>query len=83
MEVTTLSTRGQIVIPERLRSEYAVGCSFVVTKVNDLLVLKPVVGLTIAEQKELKELNKLWAEIDTGKSTKLSESEFFKALRQW
>ncbi len=82
MEVTTLSTKGQIVIPEKIRKNYSSGNVFVVTKVGELIVLKPIKGLTEKEKKELKELNKIWSEIE--KNTEVySEEEFFKELKKW
>ena len=83
MEVTTLSTKGQIVIPEKLRKDYEVGAPFVVSKVNEMIVLKPIQGLTDAERAELKELKSIWNEIDSGKADSYSEKEFFKAMKQW
>jgi len=83
MEVTTLSTKGQVVIPERLRRGYDIGSSFIVSKVNEMIVLKPIEGLTEEEKNELKELKSIWNEIDSGKADKYSEKEFFKAIKQW
>jgi bifunctional DNA-binding transcriptional regulator/antitoxin component of YhaV-PrlF toxin-antitoxin module len=83
MEVTKLSTKGQIVIPEKLRRGYETGASFVVSKVNEMLILKPVTGLSDNEKKELKELNTIWNEIDSGKADKYSEKEFFEAMEKW
>ena len=83
MEVTKLSTKGQIVIPEKLRRGYETGASFVVSKVNEMLILKPVTGLSDNEKKELKELNTIWNKIDSGKADKYSEKEFFEAMEKW
>ncbi|MFH1917318.1 MAG: hypothetical protein ABIJ21_08715 [Nanoarchaeota archaeon] len=83
MNITTLSTKGQIVIPERLRREYAVGSSFIVSKVRELIVLKPIAPLSEKEKAELKELKGIWDEIDSGKADQYSEKEFFKAIKQW
>lgn len=83
MNITTLSTKGQIVIPERLRRDYEVGASFVVSKVDEMIVLKPIQGLTDAEKSELQELKNIWSEIDSGKADSYSEKEFFKAMKQW
>ncbi len=83
MEVTTLSTKGQIVIPEKLRRSYKAGSSFVVSKIDEMIVLKPIKGLTDKEKQELKELKALWDEIDSGKAPSYSEKEFFKAMKKW
>lgn len=78
-----MSTKGQIVIPEKLRREFEVGSQFVVSKFGDMLVLKPVKGFTNRELKEIDELKRTWDEIDEGKSDSYAEDEFFEAMRQW
>ena len=66
MEITKLSTKGQIVIPEKLRSDLEVGEAFVVIKKENLLVLRKIEGLSKTEIQELEELQKIWNEIDKG-----------------
>ena len=83
MEVTTLSTKGQVVIPERIRKGMIAGDSFVVTRRDDLIVLKKIEGLSEKEKEEMKELAKIWKEIDEGKCESYSEEEFFAKLREW
>ncbi len=83
MEITKLSTKGQIVIPEEIRRNINVGTPFVVTKKDDLIVLKIVEGLTREEMDEIKEINKIWKEIDSGKCKSYTEKEFFKKLKEW
>ena len=56
MEITKLSTKGQIVIPEEIRKDIESGTAFIVSRQNDLIVLKKVEGLTKQEIKEMKEL---------------------------
>jgi bifunctional DNA-binding transcriptional regulator/antitoxin component of YhaV-PrlF toxin-antitoxin module len=81
MEITTMSTKGQVVIPQVIRQEMPIGQSFSVTKINDLIVLKPVPNLSKEEVDELKELDQVWKTI--AKSKKYSESEFFEKLKKW
>lgn len=83
MEVTTLSTKGQIVLPQKLRENLDIGTSFSVTKVNDLIVLRPITGLNSQEEAEIKELSKIWKEIDAGKAKTYSESDFFTKMKKW
>jgi AbrB family looped-hinge helix DNA binding protein len=83
MEVTTLSTKGQIVIPEKIRHNFKTGSAFVVAKVNEMIVLKPVPHITDEEKNELKELKSIWNDIDNGKADAYSEKEFFSAMKQW
>ncbi|MCH7850595.1 MAG: hypothetical protein IH845_03040 [Nanoarchaeota archaeon] len=81
MEITKLSTKGQIVIPDSIRSGIKVGTSFIVSKQEGLIILKEVSGLTKEEMKEMKELDKIWKEIDSGKCESYSKDEFFKKIR--
>ena len=83
MEITKLSTKGQVVIPEGVRKGIEVGTPFTVTKKDDLIILKKVKGLTEKEKKEMVELNKIWKDIDAGKCETYSEKEFFKKMKEW
>jgi len=83
MEITKLSTKGQIVIPESLREGLIIGTPFTVSKKGDLIILKKVEGLTKEEMKEMKELNEIWKEIDSGKCESYTTEEFFKKMREW
>ncbi len=83
MEITKLSTKGQIVIPEKMREGIEVGTAFTVTRKDNLIILKSVKGLSEKEKKELEELNEIWKEIDEGKCDTYSEEEFFKKLKEW
>jgi len=83
MEITKLSTKGQIVIPESFRKDIDSGTAFIVSKQNDLIILKKVEGLTKQEMEEMKELNKIWKEIDGGKCESYTEKDFFKKMKEW
>lgn len=83
MEVTKISTKGQVVIPESIREGIDIGTPFIVTKTDNMIILKKVEGLTEEEKKELKELDKIWKEIDEGKGTSMSVNEFFKEMKSW
>ena len=83
MEVTKISTKGQIVIPESIRENIEVGTAFTVTKTNKMIILKEIEGLTKKEMKEMKELDKIWKDIDEGKGTTLNAEEFLKEIKSW
>jgi|TARA_Y100000310_G_scaffold308415_1_gene351508 AbrB family looped-hinge helix DNA binding protein len=83
MEITKLSTKGQIVIPEKIRAGIEDGTAFVVTKKEDLIVLKKVEGLSESELKEMEELDKIWKDIDEGKGITVSKEEFLKEMNAW
>ena len=83
MEITKLSTKGQIVIPENFRRDMEVGTPFVVTKQDDLIILKKVGGLTEQEMAEMKELDEIWKEIDAGNCESYAVQEFFEKMKEW
>lgn len=83
METTKLSTKGQIVIPEEIRKEFDVGTSFVVSRKEDLIVLKKIKGLTKEEQKEIKELDKAWKSYEKGEFTTMEADAFLEELKKW
>ena len=83
MIVTKLSTKGQIVIPNEIRSGFDSGTVFAVTRKNDLIVLKKLKNYTEKELKEIAELDKIWSEIDEGKTKSYSKEEFFRAFDSW
>jgi len=83
MEITKLSTKGQVVIPEEVRRGIEVGTAFTVTRKDNLIVLKKVVGLTKEEKKEMEELNKIWKDIDKGKGISMDKEAFLKEMNAW
>lgn len=83
MEITRLSTKGQVIIPESFRKNLEVGTSFAVTKKDNLIILKVVTGLTKEEEKELKELEKIWKEINSGKGVTQTKTDFLTELENW
>lgn len=83
MQITKLSTKGQVVIPESVRRDLKEGTTFVVTRKNDLIILKSVRGMTAKEHKEMEELDRIWKEIDEGKCNTYSEKEFFDEFKKW
>lgn len=83
MEITKLSTKGQIVIPESIRKDLEVGTGFAITRKDDMIILKKLEGLTDEELKEAEELDKIWKEIDEGKGLSLSKEEFLKEMNAW
>jgi len=83
MDVTKLSTKGQVVIPDDIRKDIPVGTPFLVTRSKDLIVLKSVTGLSKEEKKEMEELNKIWKDIDAGKGVTMKAKDFLKEMQTW
>jgi AbrB family looped-hinge helix DNA binding protein len=83
MEITKLSTKGQIVIPEEIRKGLEVGTPFVVVKQGNLILLKKVENFSKKELVEIRELDKIWEEVDKGKCESYAEEDFFKKMKEW
>jgi bifunctional DNA-binding transcriptional regulator/antitoxin component of YhaV-PrlF toxin-antitoxin module len=83
MEITKLSTKGQVVIPDSMRGNLKVGTPFLIFKKNNLIILKSVEGFSEKEKKEFLELEKIWKDIDNGKGVTQSKADFIKELENW
>jgi AbrB family looped-hinge helix DNA binding protein len=83
MEITKLSTKGQVVIPENIRKDLEVGTAFNVFRKDDMVILKKIEGLTEKEKEEMEEINKIWKDIDEGKGVTTSKEEFLKGMDFW
>lgn len=83
MEITKLSSKGQVVIPESARQNLKIGTAFTVVRKGDLIILKEVEGLKEEEIKEMKELDKIWKEIDEGKATTQKVEDFLDEMKRW
>lgn len=83
MEITKLSTKGQVVIPETIRRDLEVGTAFQVTRKRELIILKPLQGLTPEEEEEMKELEAIWKDIDEGRGVTMTVEEFLNEMKSW
>jgi len=83
MEITKISSKGQIVIPESIRVDIEIGTPFIISKQGDLIILKKVNKLTNEEIKEIRELEEIWRDIDEGKAVTLSKKDFLNEMENW
>lgn len=81
MKLSKLSSKGQVVVQEALRKGLETGTPFLVTRKRDLIILKKRQGLTKEEEQEMKELERIWRDIDNGKCKRCSVDEFFAEIR--
>ena len=86
LEFTKASSKGQIVIPMRIRKKLDIreGSVLAVSAEKDMIVLKKVnSGLSAEDLKTLKLVEEAWKDIESG-SYKVREKEaFFKELKGW
>lgn len=86
-EITHMSSKGQIVIPKKIRKTMAVGKGdpFAIFKTSEnTLILKPIKTPSIEEDlAALKEINKAWKRIERGEYRKAKVDDFLEELKEW
>jgi AbrB family looped-hinge helix DNA binding protein len=83
---TTVSSKGQIVIPNKVRKKLDIkdGNVFAITEKNGLIVLKKLnQELSHDDIKTLKLIHEAWQEIQSRKSGKAKASKFFAEFARW
>ena len=86
VDITTLSSKGQVVIPERLRRRigWREGQALAVSMQDGLIVLKEISDpLEEEDLRTLKEIKEAWKEIAQGKCKHLSSDEFLAEIATW
>ena len=86
MDFTKASSKGQIVIPTRIRKKFDIreGSVLAVATEKDLIVLKKVeVSLSAEDLKSLKLVEEAWRDIESGKYKVREKEAFFKELKKW
>ena len=86
MEITRMSSKGQVVIPSNFRKNIKEGDTLVVLKNNDQIILKPasLMDKQLAEDIEFaKRTEESWKEIKAGKGVRMSVDDFLKEMKSW
>ena len=85
IEITTMSSKGQIVIPSEMRNEFHEGEKFVVIKAGKQLILKSVEDFdeNIKEDLEFaRRTEEAWKEYDKGNFKSMTVYEFLAELKK-
>jgi len=86
-ELTRISSKGQLVIPNNIRRSLKIkeGDVFATTSSNhDLIILKKIKNPIMKEDLIiLKEIEEAWREIEEGKSKTMEKDEFLEELNKW
>ena len=85
-EITRLSSKGQVVIPTKVRKKMGIkeGSLFAVSEKKNLIVLKKLdKRMTKEDLRTLKSIEEAWKEIAEGKFRKMPVKEFLKELKKW
>lgn len=83
IQVTRISSKGQIVLPLEIRKNVEIGTVFNVVKKDNLIILKEVEGLSKKEIKEMKELDKIWKRYDKGEFVSMDFDNFIDEMKKW
>lgn len=86
MAFTTVSSKGQIVIPNKVRKRLGIkdGNVFTITEKKGLIVLKKLnQGLTADDLSTLQSIEEAWKEIEGRKGGTAKVSKFFKEFAKW
>ena len=86
LEITKVSSKGQIVLPKNIRKELNIkkGSLFALTTKGKLIMLKKIEKPILKEDLiTLKNVEKAWREIESGKFRKASKKDFLKELTKW
>ena len=86
IDITKMSSKGQVVIPRELRKDIQEGDKLVIIRNADQIILKKASALDkqFAEDLEFaKRTEKAWKEIESGKGIKMSTEDFLKEMKSW
>ncbi len=86
INVTRMSSKGQIVIPSEMREEMEEGDEFLIIKDDERIILKKVDKITEEMKEDLefaRRTEAAWKEIDNGNYTSYTKEEFLKELEKW
>ncbi len=85
-EFTKASSKGQIVLPIKVRKKLDIrnGSMFSVSADKNMIVLKKLDSEMKAEDlKTLKLIKQAWKDIENGRYKKMTPEKFFKELAKW
>ncbi len=86
LDITTMSSKGQIVIPLEMRTEFHEGEKFVVIKAGKQLILKSVKDFdeNIEEDLEFaRRTEEAWQRYEKGKFKKMEFNDFIEEMKKW
>jgi AbrB family looped-hinge helix DNA binding protein len=86
VDVTKISSKGQIVIPQDMRDGFSVGDRFVIIKSENQLILKPVRDMSHNFTEDLEFAKRTVASLEkyeSGKFKSMKGKEFLAELGKW
>ena len=86
IDITKMSSKGQIVIPADMRQDLKEGEKLVIIKTKDQIILKKASAFRkkLAEDIEFaRRTEEAWKQYDRGEFKSLSADEFLEELKKW
>ena len=86
MDIIKVSSKGQIVIPSKMRENLKEGDELVIIKDDERFILKKVEKLTEKMKEDLefaKRTEEAWKAYDKGKFISMDGDKFLKELKKW
>ncbi len=86
IEITRMSSKGQVVIPSNFRKHIKEGDTLVVLKNNDQIILKPASAMDkqLAEDLEFaKRTEEAYKRIEAGEGIEMGFDEFIEEMKKW
>ncbi len=84
IDITKMSSKGQVVIPQELRKDIIGGDKLVVIRNNDQIILKKADKFDKQIEEDIvvaKRVEAAWKEIEEGKYKRMSSEDFLKEIR--
>ena len=84
IDITKMSSKGQVVIPQELRKDIIEGDKLVVIRNNDQIILKKADKFDKQLEEDIlvaKRVEEAWKEIEQGKYKRMSGEDFLKEIR--
>jgi len=84
IDITKMSSKGQIVIPQELRQDFNEGDKLIVIRNDDQIILKKADKFDKQIEEDIivaKRVEAAWKEIEQGKYKRMSSEDFLKEIR--
>ena len=84
IDITKMSSKGQVVIPQELRKDFNEGDKIVVIRNNDQIILKKADKFDKQIEEDIivaKRVEESWKEIEQGKFKRMFSEDFLKEIR--
>jgi len=84
IDITKMSSKGQVVIPQELRKDINAGDKLVIIRSNDQIILKKTDKFDKQVEEDIivaKRVESAWREIEEGRYKRMSSEDFLKEIR--